>query len=278
MHRQCAWILGCLGWLSACESQPFSFVDLRATGGASSGGQAASGGQTASGGDSAEAGGGRAGSAGAPATVSCERGVAVLAGAVVNARDLGGIPLAAEASSSCGELFRGPPLANLTAAGCQQVAELGVRTVIDLRVASERATKPTAACVAGQATLLEAPLPIPYNVSARDYIVDMNTASSIASVFHALGDAASYPVYFHCTWGRDRTGVVASLILSALGASRADILRDYTLSQATVGAYPSSLEGMLDELERQGGIEVFLATLGISEAELGTLRAHLALP
>lgn len=41
------------------------------------------------------------------------------------------------------------------------------------------------------------------------------------------------PVYFYCSAGKDRTGLVAALILSVLGVSRMDIIRDYTRSSET---------------------------------------------
>jgi protein-tyrosine phosphatase len=197
---------------------------------------------------------------------------AVLVGEVVNARDLGGIPLADDAEVAAGLLFRGPPLAALSADGCDQLAELGVRTVIDLRIDSERASKPSAACAQEQAAIVLAPLPIPYSVSPDDYLADLYTSESIVEAFRALGDADAYPIYFHCTFGRDRTAVLAAVILLALGADRDAIMDDYLLSGATVGAYPQSLAAVLDEVQAQGGIDSFLASAGVAGEWIETLR------
>jgi protein-tyrosine phosphatase len=197
----------------------------------------------------------------------------VLVGAVVNARDLGGIPLTDDAAVADGVLFRGPPLANLSSDGCEQVAALGVRTVIDLREEAERTSKPSAPCVQEQAASVLAPLPIPYSVSPTDYLADLNTDTSMVEVFRTLGDADAYPVYFHCTWGRDRTAVLAAVILLALGADRDAIMDDYLLSRATVGAYPESLEAVLDEVEARGGVDAFLTDAGVDEEWVATLRA-----
>lgn len=38
-------------------------------------------------------------------------------------------------------------------------------------------------------------------------------------------------VYWHCTQGKDRTGLAAAFILSALGADRETIMQDYSISQ-----------------------------------------------
>lgn len=198
---------------------------------------------------------------------------AILAGELVNARDLGGVPLPGGARVAYGAIFRGPPLV-LSPRGCEGLNDVGVRTDIDLRVDGERAAKPDSACATEQAQLLVAPLPVPYTVSPADYIAMLDARDSMAAIFAALGDAGAYPVYFHCTWGRDRTGVVAALILLELGASRADIMDEYLLSGATVGAYPMSLMAMLDEIERRGGVTAYLMSLGITAQQLATLHGR----
>jgi hypothetical protein len=213
---------------------------------------------------------------GLASAAACERSRRVLACDVPNARDLGGVPADAGGVVACGALFRGAPLVGLSEAGCAEVARLGVRSVIDLRTESERLSIPDDACVGG--ALIAAPLPIPYDVSPEDYLADLYTSASIARIFHALGDEASYPVYFHCTYGRDRTGIVAALIYLALGAPRADIMGEYELSRASVGAYPESLAAVLDDVERRGGIEAVLASIGVTGDELGVLRRRALAP
>lgn len=205
----------------------------------------------------------------------CDRAQRILLEDVVNARDLGGVTLGALGSTACGTLFRGPPLASSSPTLCSDVASLGIRTVIDLRTSDERVSVPDASCVTDSARVVSAPLPIPYNVSPADYIADLDASESIGAAFATLGDAAAYPIYFHCTWGRDRTGIVAALVLAALGASREAILDDYTLSSWTVGAYPESLRAALDEVERRGGIEAYLSSVGVTQDQLAVLRAHL---
>jgi len=204
----------------------------------------------------------------------CASGRAILSGAVVNARDLGGTAVEAGQRVAHGALFRGPPLSALAPAGCEAFAALQVRTVIDLRVSSERELKPNASCVGERASLVSAPLPVPYSVSAADYIADLDATESIAEAFRVLGDEAAYPIYFHCTWGRDRTGILAALILLALGATHADILAEYSLSEPTVGAFPESLVALLYEVERRGGIDEYFRAAGIPEAAIETLRAQ----
>jgi protein-tyrosine phosphatase len=198
----------------------------------------------------------------------------ILAGHVENARDLAHIPLAPGKRVAAATLFRGPPLAALSDEACAEVAALQLRTVIDLRVDSEVSLKPDAPCALQGAQLVAAALPIPYNVSATDYIADLDASASIAVVFEVLGDPARYPVYFHCTWGRDRTGILAAVILRALGADDAAIMQDYLVSLDSVGAYPASLEAALAEIEARGGVEAYLAAAGVTTSQLEALRAR----
>ncbi|MGC4093807.1 MAG: tyrosine-protein phosphatase [Polyangiaceae bacterium] len=204
----------------------------------------------------------------------CAMGKRVLTSDVINARDLGGMPLTSGESTACGALFRGPPLSRLTASGCDDVTALGVHTVIDLRTPDESLSNPETACVGEGRTLVAAPLPIPYNVSTADYIADLNASESMATAFATLGDDGAYPIYFHCTWGRDRTGILAALVYLALGASEVDIVKEYSLSASLVGAYPDSLRGALAEIEHRGGIEAYLTTLGVSQEQRAILRTH----
>lgn len=201
----------------------------------------------------------------------CSRGEALLFGHVTNLRDLGGIPVAS-GQVACGALYRGAPLKQLSPAGCTKVAELGLKTVIDLRTESERESSPSSACV--QASTVLAPLPIPYGLGPSDYLADLNASESIAVVFHTLATASAYPVYFHCTYGRDRTGVLGALLLLTLGASPEDVMADYLLSKSSVGAYPASLQAVLDEIARRGGAEAVLMAAGISAEEIEALRSR----
>jgi protein-tyrosine phosphatase len=201
----------------------------------------------------------------------CTRGESLLVGHVTNLRDLGGIPVAT-GEVACGTLYRGAPLKGLGPEGCAEVAELGLKTVIDLRTESEREASPSSSCVQAQALL--APLPIPYGLGPRDYLEDLNTTESIAVVFHTLADPKAYPVYFHCTYGRDRTGVLGALLLLALGATAEDVMTDYMLSKSSVGAYPDSLQAVLDDIAVRGGAEAVLSAAGIGSDELAALRTR----
>jgi protein-tyrosine phosphatase len=281
---------------SACYPEPTSYEDGStarvhepwapafapggsATGGLATGGSAASGdgdgnptaGSGAAGASAGTAAGTSAGGAPTTAPVGCSPGRFVLVDHLRNARDMGGTPLHPEGAMSCGAVYRGPPLA-VSAAGCTAAATLGIRTLIDLRTDSERSSNPDAACVSAERVF--APLPIPYGLGPADYLNDLHETASIALVFHTFGDPAAYPIYFHCTFGRDRTGIVGALLLLTLGATRSAVMQEYMLSQPNVGAYPNALDAVLDEIEQRGGAETVLKSIGITDEELAVMRAH----
>lgn len=120
----------------------------------------------------------------------------------------------------------------LTASGWEQLKADGVRTVIDLRLPSERGKRATdpevaAAAMAG-IDIIELPLEDegksqywalcqPYMNSPAHYVHVLNHfPERVAAVFSALADAPG-AVVLHCSAGRDRTGLVATMLVALLG-------------------------------------------------------------
>ena len=123
---------------------------------------------------------------------------------------------------------------------------------------------------------------------------------SIRAVFDVLRDGSAHPVAFYCTAGKDRTGIIAMLVLSVLGVEREDILNDYVLSDnvyeemgdknAMVGAMQQEkldpetflraprhvMEQTMELLdERWGGPEGYLASIGVDKEQIEELRRAL---
>jgi protein-tyrosine phosphatase len=48
-----------------------------------------------------------------------------------------------------------------------------------------------------------------------------------------IADPAYHPLVFHCSQGKDRTGILAAVVLSLIGVSDEDIIRDYNLSDSS---------------------------------------------
>ncbi len=61
-------------------------------------------------------------------------------------------------------------------------------------------------------------------------VYEEKTGDSLRSIFRVLGTESSYPIYFHCNAGADRTGTLAYLIEGLLGVSEEDLVRDFELT------------------------------------------------
>jgi protein-tyrosine phosphatase len=97
--------------------------------------------------------------------------------------------------------------------------------------------------------------------------------------FHLLAERDVYPLLFHCSAGRDRTGVGAVMLLSLLGVERDRIVADFLESNATFPEMPLSaaqLEPLFAEIDQNGGIDDFMReVLGLERADLDAIRAGL---
>lgn len=162
----------------------------------------------------------------------------------LNFRDLGGYLTPTGAMVRWRQLFRSDTLDSLTAADVEVLRRgLGYVLAIDLRSGIEASEAP--APPLRQSTLhlplLDTPLGldplfIP-GVPLEDVYGALlrRTAERIAHVVLTIAEAKS-PVVFHCGSGRDRTGLVAAVLLGVLGVSDDDIARDYALSSVALPA------------------------------------------
>ncbi|GHE95972.1 tyrosine-protein phosphatase [Thalassotalea profundi] len=167
-----------------------------------------------------------------------------------NFRELGGYETVDGKTVKWGKLFRSGALANLTNNDYQYIDNLGIKTVVDFRDNNERATEVTD----WKASDVE--------VISKDYgqVLDMKKFAK-ALMDPSLNEekatmlfAQMYPsltetqkenytamfnrlatkddgLLFHCTAGKDRTGVAGVLILTALGVDKEVAIQDYLLSE-----------------------------------------------
>lgn len=155
----------------------------------------------------------------------------------VNLRDFGGYPTEDGRRVRTGVLYRSGDTHGLSAEGHSHLAvQLGIRTVIDLRNAEERAEGLSAFEAHGIATVHEplrssdgASSPIPRDQVMRSValgtfdwaevywsMLHLN-ADRFRRILELIAQPDALPVLIHCAGGRDRTGVTAALVLFALG-------------------------------------------------------------
>ena len=234
--------------------------------------------------------------------------------AVFNLRDLGGYRTTDGARVRWRLAFRGAGLHRLEGADLDTVRALGWRHVIDLRTEAEVAASglcPERA-VRGAVRhlplirevwdrdLLEPDLPAEVFLFERYRDMLLEGAPVIRTVVESLSDPANLPGVFYCAAGKDRTGVVAAVLLDALGVEHETIVSDYHLSRAEVDRIRARASAraesgaMVAQPERWmqapagamrlvlvwltvtcGGAAEYLRAIGVPAAEVGALRAVL---
>ena len=157
----------------------------------------------------------------------------------INVRDLGGYPTP-DGCTPYGRFIRADNMVGLTEADLEALYQAGVRTVIDLRTPGERERQPgsfenwrdvrVAPCsLLGESldsfTGFMRSLGENYSemiVRDRDHYRDLFEI--------ILSENQRGGILFHCTAGKDRTGVTAALLLGLAGCEDADIVADYALT------------------------------------------------
>jgi protein-tyrosine phosphatase len=180
---------------------------------------------------------------GAGAAVAGERRI-LLAGPV-NFRDLGGYPTADGRRVRWGRVFRADALV-FTDEDLAVFGDLGIRTVYDLRSSFERDTTPNRfdQSAPPRVELLplvsEDPSANPLDGFDSDngenflehlYVnILERSAINFGRILSGLSQEQDLPAVFHCAAGKDRTGMVSSVLLSILGVDLEVILADYELT------------------------------------------------
>ena len=223
-------------------------------------------------------------------------------GRMYNLRDLGGYPVPGGVTA-WERLLRGDNPEGLTEEDLRWLLDRGITTVVDLRSEAEAGRKPDQLSDRpgfryGGGPLLEAGrMPNLADGVAGGTLRGPEGTDRVAGALRAVA-AAPGGVLFHCTAGKDRTGLMAALLLGLAGAERADLLADYQVSEtyladairqirervpdlsAFAGASRAEyLSGCLDLLEEEyGSISGYLRAIGLTEEELTALRGKLLPP
>jgi protein-tyrosine phosphatase len=179
---------------------------------------------------------------GGPALVSADRRIAFEG--ISNFRDLGGYRTRNGRLVRWGQVFRADALHGMSRGDLALYRELGMRTVYDLRTDVERSERPNpvpsrALTIVGRSADEIPPPPPPTATSAagENFLFELyaglieHAAEQIGELFTGLTEEDGLPAVFHCHAGKDRTGLVAALLLEALGVERETILDDYELTR-----------------------------------------------
>ncbi len=157
---------------------------------------------------------------------------------VTNVRDLGGWATVDGGRIRQGLLYRGGRFSSndstsvtISAKGILTLRdEIGIKTEIDLR----QTTAVNNRNESGGLTASPLGDSVRYCAFPMEYgevlFSDPKNIQRIREIFAFLSDESNYPIYFHCSIGTDRTGLIAWLVNGLCGVSENDLWRDYLFS------------------------------------------------
>ena len=191
---------------------------------------------------------------------------------LVNARDLGGLRRTNGMLTPYGVFYRSESVDLILPSGWEQLRESGIRTIVDLRQQDERdhdeQERPS------WLNIIHSDLDgIENEEFWKPYLNEGLESTSIYYLDHlqtmperagdalqALATAPEGGVLFHCKSGRDRTGLIALLLLSAVDVMPEEIVDDY-LETVRLGAVRGA---RLDKENPEPGLEQLLQRHGTS--------------
>ncbi|MEM8900478.1 MAG: tyrosine-protein phosphatase, partial [Bacteroidota bacterium] len=167
----------------------------------------------------------------------------------LNMRDLGGLFTQDGYQVKWGKLFRSGSIAEISQDDYQRLIPLGISTICDFRTVAE--AEESSDQWPGLDQISHFHIPVGEGKGLKDgfinkinspdfqaakVMMEMNRSyvedysEEYKQFFRLLLEDENYPLLFHCTAGKDRTGFASALILSALGVSREDIMDEYLMS------------------------------------------------
>ncbi len=222
-----------------------------------------------------------------------------------NCRELGGYPSAHASQMRWKRVVRSGDITLLTAEDKAFLKAYGLKRVIDLRSPVECAEKPNPFLQDEEVSYINVNLIGVANATTVGLPSEVRDTRDLTGIYkgvldrHAeirevlltvLGEPGC--VLFHCAAGKDRTGVIAMLLMALAGAERKDLITNYQISftnlefhkEQQYGQYPKHMLESLPEyidtsidylLEKHGSFENYFHNIGLTEEEIDRLRASL---
>ena len=201
---------------------------------------------------------------------------------VSNIRDIGGkITADGEYRVKQGMIYRGAQLEGITEQGRRDMLyTMGIATELDVRDAGFKTS-----------SLSDTINFYSFSGPWYSHAVDAEYQAALLGELRVFTDPDNYPVYFHCSLGRDRTGTLAFFLECILGMDMDDIYMDYEVTffsdyaGYTDETKPSAMVsqqvgGMISQLKNKTGtsdvqesVVTYLTSIGMTEEELYAIRS-----
>jgi protein-tyrosine phosphatase len=225
-------------------------------------------------------------------------------------RELGGYPVAGGGQTRYHRFLRSDGLNGLTEADAAFLHAYGVRLVLDLRDPDEVAERPDIS-LGDDVVVVNVPL-LDIDISDKEalekrfatepptyeffYEMVLNKKEQMARCFKLIAQApADACVLFHCAVGKDRTGILAMLLMALAGCDKWDCVANYVQTRANLMRHDwyvtywengdendplndspaSAMEFTWELLQQMGGIVAYLHDCGVSHQEMEAVRSRL---
>jgi protein-tyrosine phosphatase len=166
---------------------------------------------------------------------------------VINFRDIGGYKTRKGKTVAWRRVFRSGEFRNLTQIDFKRLTcELGVVSVIDLRSGPELENNGKGLLEGSEIKYCNIafmtdddpgvnPSRYEHCTNMGEFYLEMarqkDYGKRIIEALEVIADSGNHPLVFHCAVGKDRTGMLAAILLNLLGVEEDDIIQDYTLSE-----------------------------------------------
>ena len=236
---------------------------------------------------------------------------------VTNFRDIGGYRTREGNTVAWRRVFRSGEFRNLTQDDFNRLTnELGVVSVIDLRSGIELQNNGKGLLEGSEIKYCNIAFMTDDDPGANasryahctnmgEFYLEMarqkDYGQRITEALEIIAEPENHPLVFHCAVGKDRTGMLASVLLSLLGVAEKDIIEDYALSEPYMDellarlknnpqkndppldipeyfwkASPESMELFLNTIRKEyGSIAGYLKSMGSADSLTERLKAAL---
>jgi protein-tyrosine phosphatase len=230
-----------------------------------------------------------------------------------NFRDAGGWPTVDGGRMATGRLYRSDGPLRITERGREKVWDLGVRAVVDLRQHNQFSRSagflPSShtmhVSLVDQVIDTDAPPPLDDPADFADLyegMLEVSRDQIAVALDHIADHVAHGSVLIHCSYGKDRAGLISAIVQAAVGVTPESIVADYARSDepsrrrydwminepwpgdvdlrtvpiALFRAHAQTMEILLDRLtDRHGSLDTWVGTFPVRPDTIGRIRAGL---
>ncbi len=156
-----------------------------------------------------------------------------------NMRDIGGYLTEDNNTTQFGRVIRSDCPLGLNKIDENQIAKLGIQVVIDLRTKEETESRPSRYMNSSDINWFNVSFhngnesPRSEDSISLTYVKMMEEGAVINRVLRIISESEG-PVLYHCSVGKDRTGIISGVLLRICGVPLVDVISDYQISETLI--------------------------------------------